>query len=278
MARSTRIKERGENKMKTLRTLTALGAAVAGLCLVANAQTNQWEKRTILTVNAPIEIPGHVLPAGTYVMRLNNSPADRHIVEVYDKDQQHLITTILAIPNYRLQPTGKTVFSFWEVPQGQPKALRAWFYPGDNFGQEFAYPKQEATKIAAYTHTAVPTTSAQSTQELATAPVNSTNESGASSDLDRNTYAAPPQSSYNTPAQAAEAERAPVPPAPAEQAQPNEPVQTAQAAPREQTPQTTAPAPAQLPATGSNVPLVGLVGLVLLALAGFVKVLPIRVR
>ena len=51
------------------------------------------------------------------------------------------MTTILAIPNYRLQPTGKTVFTFWETPPGQPKALRAWFYPGDNFGQEFAYPK-----------------------------------------------------------------------------------------------------------------------------------------
>jgi hypothetical protein len=65
-----------------------------------------------------------------------------------------LFTTILAIPNYRLQPTGKTVFTFWETPPGQPKALRAWFYPGDNFGQEFAYPKSAAVQIAAVSHQA----------------------------------------------------------------------------------------------------------------------------
>jgi hypothetical protein len=57
-----------------------------------------------------------------------------------------VVTTILAIPNYRLQVTDKTVFQYWEVPAGQPRALRAWFYPGDNFGQEFAYPKQKSKR------------------------------------------------------------------------------------------------------------------------------------
>ncbi len=76
-------------------------------------------------------------------MVLVDSLSDRHIVRIFDNDKQHVITTILAIPNYRLQPTGKTVFQYWEVPAGQPKALRAWFYPGDNFGQEFAYQTSE---------------------------------------------------------------------------------------------------------------------------------------
>jgi hypothetical protein len=55
---------------------------------------------------------------------------------------------IRETPNYRLEPTGKTVFSFWETPPGQPKAMRAWFYPGDNFGQEFVYPKHRAFELA----------------------------------------------------------------------------------------------------------------------------------
>ena len=78
-------------------------------------------------------------------------------MQFFDKDEKHLITTILAIPNERVRPTGKSVFAFWEVPAGQPKALRAWFYPGDNFGQEFAYPKLEAERISASNNnTAVP--------------------------------------------------------------------------------------------------------------------------
>ena len=69
----------------------------------------------------------------------------------------HLVTTVLAIPNYRLRPTGKSIFAMWETPAGQPAALRAWFYPGDNFGQEFAYPKGKAEQIATLTKEEVQT-------------------------------------------------------------------------------------------------------------------------
>jgi len=116
-------------------------AAFAGcisIALLPNIQADTWNKKTILTVNEPIQLPsccspGHTvtLQSGEYVLMLVDSLSNRHIVRVFDKDQQHVITTILAIPNYRMQPTGKTVFQYWEVPAGQPKALRAWFYPGD---------------------------------------------------------------------------------------------------------------------------------------------------
>jgi hypothetical protein len=33
-------------------------------------------------------------------------------------------------------------------PTGTPEAIKAWFYPGDNFGQEFVYPKAKATQLA----------------------------------------------------------------------------------------------------------------------------------
>ena len=120
-----------------------------GAALAPNMQADEWNKRTILTVNEPIQVPNATLQPGKYVMKLLDSPSNRHIVQIYDGGEQHLITTVLAIPNYRLQPTGSTQFGFWETPAGQPKALRSWFYPGDNFGQEFAYPKNQATQIAA---------------------------------------------------------------------------------------------------------------------------------
>jgi len=145
-----------------------------GIALAPSARADEWNKLTIMTVNEPIQVPNKVLPAGTYVVKLLDSPSDRHIVQIFDRDQKHLQTTILAIPNYRLQPTGKTVFTFWETPPGQPKALRAWFYPGDNFGQEFAYPKSAAVQIASVAHEPVPTTEATQPAELPQAKVTQT--------------------------------------------------------------------------------------------------------
>jgi outer membrane biosynthesis protein TonB len=82
------------------------------------------------------------LEPGTYVFKLLDSSSNRDIVQIYNSDENHLINTIMAIPNYRLQPTGNTRFTFYETPPGTARAMHAWFYPGDNFGQEFRYPKQ----------------------------------------------------------------------------------------------------------------------------------------
>src|SRR5580700_10233737 len=145
-----------------------------GVALSPSARADEWNKKTVMTVSEPIQVPNKVLPAGTYVIKLLSSPSDRHIVQIFNADETQLQTTILAIPNYRIQPTGKTVFSFWETPPGQPKALRAWFYPGDNFGQEFAYPKSAAVQIAAVAHQPVPTTEAVQAAELPQAEVTQT--------------------------------------------------------------------------------------------------------
>src|ERR1700682_5316516 len=151
-----------------------LGAGLMGALLSPTAVADQWDKKTILTVNEAIQLPNIVLPPGKYVMKLAESPSNRHIVQIFNKDQSQIQTTILAIPNYRLEPTGKTQFSFWETPPGQPKALRAWFYPGDNFGQEFAYPKNAAVQIAAVAHQPVPTTEATPPAEMPSAAVTTT--------------------------------------------------------------------------------------------------------
>src|SRR5438093_8392451 len=139
------------------------GAALIAAALTPSVKADQWDKKTIITINEPVQMPSccnpeHVvvLQPGTYVLALVDSMSDRHIVRVFEQDQKTVVTTILAIPNYRLQPTDTSTFQFWETPAGQPKAMRAWFYPGDNFGQEFAYPKQKAAAIAAYVKTAVP--------------------------------------------------------------------------------------------------------------------------
>jgi hypothetical protein len=154
------------------RFLLAIASMVLlGLGLTPTLRADQWNKRTVMTVHETIQVPNKVLPAGTYVVKLLDSPSDRHIVQIFNADESKLITTILAIPNYRLESTGNTVFTFWEMPPGQPRALRAWFYPGDNFGQEFAYPKTMAIAIAAISRTEVPATEALKPAEMEVAPI-----------------------------------------------------------------------------------------------------------
>ena len=131
---------------------------VCALCLMfAGAAFAQqgWDKRTMVTFDAPVEIPGisaQVLPAGTYVFRLADSAGNRHVVQIYNRDETHLYANILAVPNYRLRPTDKTVITFSERKAGEPQAIRAWFYPGDNSGQEFVYPKKRAVELAKETN------------------------------------------------------------------------------------------------------------------------------
>ena len=219
--------------MKQL-VLAVASIGLLGVAIAPSARADEWNKKTILTVNETIQVPNKVLPPGTYVIKLLDSPSNRHVVQIFDGDETHLLTTILAIPNYRLQPTGKTVFGFWETPPGQPKALRAWFYPGDNFGQEFAYPKSAAVQIAASAHSAVPTTEVTEPSEMATAPVTST--------------PAPKQET---------AEAAPAPEPQPEAAAP---------APAPEPAPTPDPAPQELPKTASPYPLIGLAGLLSLAM------------
>jgi hypothetical protein len=112
--------------------------------LTLSARADQWDKKTILTVDQPIQVTDTLLEPGKYVFKLADSSSDRHIVQIYNGDQTKMIDTVLAIPNYRLQPTGHSRFTFWETPPGTARSLRAWFYPGDNVGQEFRYPKHLA--------------------------------------------------------------------------------------------------------------------------------------
>jgi cell division septation protein DedD len=227
-----------------------------GAAFAPSVLADEWNKKTILTVNEPIQVPNKVLPPGKYVMRLLDSPSNRHIVQIFNGDETQLQTTVLAIPNYRLEPTGKTQFQFWETPPNQPKALRAWFYPGDNFGQEFAYPKSEATSIATYTKEQVPTTYAQSEADLTTARVGTVDEKGTEAELPAKTYNMPSETAQATP---------PATPAPAP---------TEEAARTAEPAATPAATPQALPHTASPYPLLGMAGL--LSLGAFFTLRKVR--
>ena len=144
------------NLSKRLSGALVFAFSITALCMMfsSTASAQRWDKKTTVNFSAPVEIPGisaQVLPAGTYVFRLLDSLSDRNIVQIFNKNESHLYATILAIPNYRLKATDKTVMTFAERAAGDPQAIRAWFYPGDNFGQEFVYPKTKALQLAKIT-------------------------------------------------------------------------------------------------------------------------------
>jgi hypothetical protein len=149
-------------EMKLFKTATtAFGVALLGAMLAPTAMADAWNRKSVITFSGPVEIPGvhqkgwRVLPAGTYVFKILDSASDRHIVQIFNKEETQVHATILAIPNYRLKVTDKTVITFRERPAGQPEALRAWFYPGRNWGEEFVYPKAQAIELAKATNTTV---------------------------------------------------------------------------------------------------------------------------
>src|SRR6266436_6087242 len=135
----------GGRSMKTLR-----GAAVAlcavlvtiillGATLAPGARADQWDKKTIVTFNDAVEVPGQVLPAGTYVFRLADSISNRHIVQIWNADEDQVLATIMTIPNTRFETPDDSLFQFDERPGDSPQALKVWFYPGNNTGEEFIY-------------------------------------------------------------------------------------------------------------------------------------------
>jgi LPXTG-motif cell wall-anchored protein len=218
--------------------LAVIGVGLLGTVLVPKAHADAWDKRTIVTVNEPVIAGNKVLQPGTYVWKLLDSQSNRHVVQIFDRDQRHLESTILAIPNYRLQPAGKSQFAFWETPAGVPKAVRAWFYPGDNFGQEFAYPKQLIAQLASAVPVPVPTDHKEAEPVPAAAPA---------------PEAQPASGSEPAPAPAAQTTPQPEP----QQLSGDQPV--------------FAPLARSLPNTASSNALVGLAGLGFLSLSGIIS-------
>ena len=245
-----------------MRLLKAIGCAVALTVLFASgARADEWNKKTILTFSGPVQIPGVTLPAGSYVFKLADIPGNRHVVQVFDKDEKKIYTTMLAIPNQRLEPSDKPVVLFSESASGSPQAIKVWYYPGERIGNEFVYPKSQAMRIAKETHQAVlamnDDTNATSTESevpsgMKTAEVGHFDENGMWQSDNRKVAVADTPATADTRAPAAAASAAPTP-APRSMIAANETKTTATGTSGAR------PARTQLPRTGSNLALFELI-------------------
>ena len=229
------------------RSTTPYRSLVTTMCAVAafvalggsRARADEMDKRTVLTVNQPMQVTDRVLQPGTYVFAIlgghSDRYTDRYTVRIYNGDQSHVIDTIVTVPTYRVEAASKSRFTFWETPPGTARALRDWYYPGDSFGRESPYPKHPFVLTAS----------------LNTPP--------------------PAPAPAVAPAPAA----APAPPAPAPVPAPTElaegaPAPAAAPAPMPAEP-VPAPQPPAMPKTASPFPAVGLAGLLLVGVYGLLR-------
>src|SRR3954471_17096595 len=139
--------------MRTWKLAFSTAVLVAGLAPGATA--DEFTKLTLLTFSGPVDVPGITLPAGTYRFSLADPESGRRVVKVADKDGSKTYGMFLSIPNERMKPADKPVVMFRETAAGAPPAVQAWFYPGETYGYEFAYPHDQALKIAKATHQSV---------------------------------------------------------------------------------------------------------------------------
>ena len=125
---------------------TVLSFILFGVTFAPGARADQWDKKTIVTFNESVEIPGRVLSAGTYLFKLADSPSNRHIVQIWNADQNEILATIMTVPKTRFEAPDDSMFEFDERPSGSAPALKVWFYPGDTTGEEFVYSHHSSSK------------------------------------------------------------------------------------------------------------------------------------
>lgn len=227
------------------------------------ANADAWNKKTYVTTSQAIEVPGAVLPPGKYVFKLMESPANRHIVQIMNAEENHVYTTNLAIAKERMNPADKTILTFYEMPGGGPEPLRAWFYPGDTIGQEFAYPRDRAREISQAVKQNVPElaesrspAAAPATQPQTAAPVTEPSTGTADRTVPTETEETAAAAEPPPPPVAVESQ-----PAPEEQPAAQQPA----------TPTDTTPAAPQMPATAGNTIAIGLLGLGCLGIAASIR-------
>lgn len=242
------------------------------LVLSPSVRADDWNKETVVTFSAPFEIPGGiVLPAGTYVFKLMDSSTNRNIVQIFSQDKKHLHATILAVNNYRLHTTDKTVMTFNEREVGSPEAIRSWFYPGMNYGQQFVYGKKRAVALAQVTRQAIPAMPDQ-LESVVAKPATSVNDEPVVALKEAPLTAVKPTGEEVDIAQAIE-----LPPTkarPEASAQPM-PVPAASARPEQQKVMADdGIRPNRLPQTASPIPLIGLLGMLAIGAGLALSVLP----
>jgi hypothetical protein len=108
----------------------------------------EWNRKSTLSTERPVEFPGTVLEPGVYIVRLRENTERRSVVEILNRDETQVLATVVAVPDHRQRPDDNAEFTFHEVKKDGPLPVQTWYFTGDLVGWEFVYPKARAKEIA----------------------------------------------------------------------------------------------------------------------------------
>ena len=139
--------------MKILNSVIALAVMLAFASLVPLARADEWDQATKLTFSQSVQIPGRVLPAGTYWFLLLDHGVDSNVVQIFNSDRSKLVAILLTNVSERSKLTDNTAITLAERGSTQPEAIVDWFYPGRISGHEFVYStRHEREELASAEH------------------------------------------------------------------------------------------------------------------------------
>src|SRR6201997_280228 len=141
------------NHMKINKGYIAIGLVIAfALFFELAAHADESDEATFMSFSAPVEIPGKVLPAGTYLFELADHGAEPNVVQIFNSDHSVLYGTYQTIATERQEPTDHTSVTLAEPEAGGTPVLVKWFYPGRDIGNELLYSKQTEKELARDSH------------------------------------------------------------------------------------------------------------------------------
>jgi hypothetical protein len=143
---TTMVRRKSMNTCKLLAIIFC--CILTGALFLPAARADEEDQMTKLTFREPIEIPGRILPAGTYWFVLLRDSSDRNIVQVFSEDRSRLCATLFTIPTIRRKVTDNTEIELAERPDQQPEAILKWYYPGLLTGHQFLYSSKEERQFA----------------------------------------------------------------------------------------------------------------------------------
>jgi Protein of unknown function (DUF2911) len=136
-------------KLQKMLSVIALTLAIAIMLPVVHA--DDWNQATRFTFSQPVQIPGRVLPAGTYRFQLADNDS-RHLVQIFHEDRT-LVATLYSIPRLRDGRIADAAITLANRGATQPQAIVAWYFAGETQGHELLYPRQGIQELAQATQT-----------------------------------------------------------------------------------------------------------------------------
>jgi hypothetical protein len=138
--------------MNTRKAFFAVGLLLAFVIILPVARASELDQATKITFNQPVQIPGRVLPAGTYWFVLLDASVSKDIVQVFNSNQSMLYATVFTNSIESPTITDNTAVTFAERESTQSVTLLSWIYPGRDTGHQFRYSNKEMEELAQVKH------------------------------------------------------------------------------------------------------------------------------